>query len=440
MKQFGEIVRRRAFWALDALQGGKQRKLLEKSEHAMTYGIYPEAARKKVDRILKYATKYSAFYKPYEGLTELTQFPVMNKMIYNENYQEILVPDYKEGGKPTYKLSTSGSTGTPLTVLCDGGKMRRINMNFMTVMEMNGFRLGMKRGEFRVWIEGKNTRSWFTLTKTNLVMIDISNMGEDRLQEICDLIQKKRIQVLVSYSSAMTALGKYIKEHQIDVSKWAVEMIFTMGEALSEDTEQLLTELFGFHPIRSYGNNENGFIAVQLNNEPNYTIDLENYYIEILKLDSDEAAAPGELGRIVVTDYYNKAFPMIRYDTGDTGKMIEILDEKGRKKAKFTEIYGRRGSMLYNCKGEPLSIHVFMNVLINLEGIVHQAQCIQVEKTRYRLLLNADREKINEAEVVGLYRRYLGDEAVIEVEYVDEIPVVASGKRLVCLQECPDYK
>lgn len=49
---------------------------------------------------------------------------------------------------------------------------------------------------------------------------------------------------------------------------------------------------------------------------------------------------------------------MIRYDTGDTGIYQEVTDEKGRKHGYFTEIYGRRGSMMYNCKGEPLSIHV----------------------------------------------------------------------------------
>ena len=81
-----------------------------------------------------------------------------------------------------------------------------------------------------------------------------------------------------------------------------------------------------------------------------------------------------------------------------------------------------------------------MNVLINLEGIVHQAKCIQWEKKRYELLINADREKINEGEVVASYRRYLGEEAEISVTYVDEIPVQASGKRMVCENRCPDYQ
>ena len=44
---------------------------------------------------------------------------------------------------------------------------------------------------------------------------------------------------------------------------------------------------------------------------------------------------------------------------------------------KYTEIYGRRGSLMYNTKGEPLSIHVFMNTLLKFEGTVYQAKCIQ---------------------------------------------------------------
>ena len=156
-------------------------------------------------------------------------------------------------------------------------------------------------------------------------------------------------------------------------------------------------------------------------------------------MDSDEPADPGELGRIVVTDYYNKTFPMVRYDTGDTGKMRMYQDEKGRVHGKFVEIYGRRGSLMYNCQGQPLSIHVFMNILLKFEGIVHQARCIQWEKTRYELLINADREKLDIDEVLAAYRSYLGEEAEIQVTYVDELPIQASGKFMVCENKCPDY-
>lgn len=437
--QIGEILRRTAFNGLDAMKGGKLNRLKEVNKREITEGVTTAYMERRVRTLLDYAAEHVPFYEAYKGAS-LSGFPVMTKTDYNENREALLADAYRDKEDSLFRLSTSGSTGAPFTVLCDGDKMNRINMNFMSVMELNGFRLGMKRGEFRVWIPGKNTITRWKSVKNNLIMIDISNMGEEALDEICETIRKKRIQVLVSYSSALTALAAHIRKKGVDVSRWDVEMVFSMGEALPQKTYDELTEIFGFSPVRSYGNNENGFIAIQLGEEERYTTDLYNFYIEILKLDSNEPAAPGELGRIVVTDYYNRAFPMIRYDTGDTGIYEEVRDEKGRIHGYFKEIYGRRGSLMYNCAGEPLSIHVFMNVLLNLEGIVNQAKCIQWEKKRYELILKADRERIDEKAVVDSYRRYLGEDAQIDVTYVDEIPIQASGKFMACENRCPDYQ
>lgn len=437
--QIGEVLRRVVFNGLDAAKGGKLKKLKEVNKREIVEGVTEDYRERRVQALLEYAKCHSPYYRENPQWKTLSDFPVLTKGDFIENYDKILVDNSGEQGN-LYRLSTSGSTGTPFTVLCDGDKMNRVNMNFISCMELNGFRMGMKRGEFRAWIKGKNTISMWKSFKNNLIMVDISNMGEEALEKICRDIEKKKIQVLVSYSSALVALSQYLKKTGRDISKWKVEMIFSMGEALPDGTYDLLKEIFGFSPVRSYGNNENGFIAIQLDEEKEYTIDLYNFYTEILKMDSDEPAEPGELGRIVVTDYYNKTFPMIRYDTGDTGKMRIYKDEKGRVHGKFLEIYGRRGSLMYNCQGEPLSIHVFMNILLNFEGVVYQAQCIQWEKKKYELLINADREKLKIEEVLAAYRKYLGEEAQIQVTYVEEIPVQSSGKFMVCENRCPDYQ
>ena len=365
--QIGEVLRRVVFNGLDAAKGGKLKKLKEVNKREIVEGVTEDYRERRVQALLEYAKCHSPYYRENPQWKTLSDFPVLTKGDFIENYDKILVDNSGEQGN-LYRLSTSGSTGTPFTVLCDGDKMNRVNMNFISCMELNGFRMGMKRGEFRAWIKGKNTISMWKSFKNNLIMVDISNMGEEALEKICRDIEKKKIQVLVSYSSALVALSQYLKKTGRDISKWKVEMIFSMGEALPDGTYDLLKEIFGFSPVRSYGNNENGFIAIQLDEEKEYTIDLYNFYTEILKMDSDEPAEPGELGRIVVTDYYNKTFPMIRYDTGDTGKMRIYKDEKGRVHGKFLEIYGRRGSLMYNCQGEPLSIHVFMNILLNLKA------------------------------------------------------------------------
>lgn len=436
----GEIIRRIAWQTLDNARGGRLQKLKEVNKREITDGVTPAYRARRLEAILNYAAEMCPFYRNLPANSVLSDFPVQTKRDFIAHYDDIISDEFRSRRDRLHRFTTSGSTGTPFTVLADDDKQDRVNMNFMSVMELNGFRLGMKRGEFRAWIKGKNTISSLRSYVNNLIMIDISNMGDSSIRGIFDRLFEERIQCIVAYSGAVAALADYAERTSLDVSGWSVEMIFTMGEALSDQVRDKAEELFGIRPVLSYGNNENGFIAVSLPGKEGYYLDLFNFYVEILKMDSDEPAEEGELGRIVVTDYFNRAFPMIRYDTGDTGIKVAIPDEEGRVREKFTEIYGRRGSLIRNTKGEPLSIHVFMNNLLNFEGVLRQARCIQLEEKKYLLQLNAEiGAKVHEQEVVDSYRKYLGDDAVIEVEYVDSIPIEQSGKTMVCEQRCEKY-
>ncbi|MBQ6386878.1 MAG: phenylacetate--CoA ligase family protein [Lachnospiraceae bacterium] len=438
--QPGELMRRYAWQALDSLGGKKQQKLKKVNKREIVRGVTPEYQARRIAAILRYASANCPFYRQLPEGAALSDYPVQTKRDFIAHYEEIISDEFRDRREKLHRFTTSGSTGTPFSVLADDDKQMRVNMNFMSVMELNGFRLGMKRGEFRAWIPGKNTISDLRSFTNNLLMIDISNMGDESIRAIFDRIFSERIQVLVAYSSAVTALADYAERSGLDVSGWSVEMIFTMGEALPESTRRKCTELFGITPVLSYGNNENGFIAVSLPGEDVYTIDLFNFYVEILKMDSDEPAGEGELGRIVITDFYNRAFPMIRYDTGDTGIVRTLPDPGGRVRQVFTEIYGRRGSLIRNTAGEPLSTHVFMNNLLNFEGQLRQARCIQTGLTSYTLQLNPEMgARIDEQRVDRIYRSYLGDDAEIRIEYVEELPIERSGKTMVCVQECEEY-
>lgn len=433
MKQAGEVLRRTAFYGLDMMNGSKLRRLLKVNKSEIVNGVTKEYQDRRIDAILTYARENCPFYRNLPANEVLSDFPVQTKGDFIRNYDGIISDQFIGMRDKLKKLSTSGSTGTPFTVLADPKKMDHVNMNFISVMELNGFRFGMKRGEFRAWIKGKNTISRFHSFKNNLLMIDISNMGDESILEICDRIRRERIQVLVAYSSAIEALCSFLERTGYNTGSWSVEMVFTMGEALPAGVRQKAKELIGVTPVLSYGNNENGFMAVSINDSDIYTIDQYNYYIEILKMDSDEPAEDGELGRIVVTDFYNRAFPMIRYDIGDTGIIRRYTDEKGRLHAELTEIYGRRGSILYNTSGEPLSIHVFMNILFHFEGEIQQAKCIQTGEKEYTIEINAFKLPIDEERVVAAYRKYLGEDAVITVEYLEgRIPIQQSGKTMVC--------
>lgn len=97
-----------------------------------------------------------------------------------------------------------------------------------------------------------------------------------------------------------------------------MKAIIPISETMPEPVRRTLEKQFNC-PVRAwYSNEENGIMGLQNREDEGYHIDTETYYYEILKMDSDEPAEPGELGRIVITDLFNYAFPILRYDNGDT--------------------------------------------------------------------------------------------------------------------------
>lgn len=130
--------------------------------------------------------------------------------------------------------------------------------------------------------------------------------------------REEKVKCLVGYSSALGELSNYIQKTGKDCSRCKVKAIIPISETMPEPVRRTLEKQFDC-PVRAwYSNEENGIMGLQNEDNEGYRIDTETYYYEILKMDSDEPAEPGELGRIVITDLFNYAFPILRYDNGDT--------------------------------------------------------------------------------------------------------------------------
>ena len=111
----GEVLRRTVFNLLDASKGGKLQKLKEVNKREIVEGVTEEYMERRLKTLLDYVKKNSSCYRKHPEWKELKDFPVMTKGDFIEHYDEVLVDHYQEQGK-LYRLSTSGSTGTPFTV------------------------------------------------------------------------------------------------------------------------------------------------------------------------------------------------------------------------------------------------------------------------------------------------------------------------------------
>ena len=81
-----------------------------------------------------------------------------------------------------------------------------------------------------------------------------------------------------------------------------------------------------------------------------------------------------------------------------------------------------------------MSPHVITNYMWNYTDI-RQFQIIQVNKKQYKLRLNVSNDFSRMQELVNMLRSLLGLDANICVEKVNEIPVLASGKRRYIINE-----
>ena len=67
--------------------------------------------------------------------------------------------------------------------------------------------------------------------------------------------------------------------------------------------------------------------------------------------------------------------------------------------------------------------------------VVKQFQFVQKDKGVYELILNVDRNLIEEEEIINNYKQIMGNESIITIKYCNDIPVLASGKRRYIVNE-----
>lgn len=431
-----EKLRWMVFWMLDALKGKPVRKNYDQIKYAWKHGTSMEETEERIQALISHAVRTTEFYKDFPEDIKLTDLPVVNKDTFRDNYASFLSSEYKDA-PDNREMCTSGSTGTPLRMIQNRDKINHNTAGGIFLGAAAGYYIGMKEAFIRVWVNNVK-KGKLRLLMENLIMMDSSRMDDDALEQMLQIIRKKKVKCLVGYSSALGELSRYIEQKGLDCGGFSVKSIIPISETMPEPVRQKLSQQFGC-PVRAwYSNEENGIMGLQNKEDGGYHIDTETYYYEILKMNSDEPAAPGELGRIVITDLFNYAFPILRYDNGDTA-VAEKKEKDGRYKLYLKELYGRRSDLIYDCKGKAVTPYIITNNLWDIKG-VKQYRFIQEDLTRYTIWLNGNPEEMDQEEILGRIRPYLGEKAEITVELVDEIPVLASGKRKYIENRCEAYK
>nr|WP_299381655.1 CoF synthetase [Allomuricauda sp.] len=426
-----QIIRRKAYWFKDFLSGGPTRHhlreiqyIFENPKHDAVLGKMKE----NLDRILDHAVETTPFYKAIAKHNGLMDFPIIDKNTVLDRYKDFESETYAD--KKLFKASSSGSTGIPFTVNQDATKRYRNTADVIYYTKKAGGNIGDKLFYIKLWDHTNIKSNW----ENYVQHIFPHNVMDTKIKDMQKLVSKiedyASDKTILGYPSFFEELCDYLEHHNIhpDVSK--VNCVISMAEALKEHERKRMATYFNAPVFERYSNQENGILAQQTaDSNGTYLLNWASYHIEVLELDSDRHVKSGELGRIVVTDLFNYAMPMIRYDTGD----MAIYEESEEGHPYLSKIYGRRMDTIYNTKGDIVSPFIFYMVLDFSK--IRQFQFIQTNKTEYAFKLNGNPKDVQEDEIVEYFKSYLGQDAQIRFKYVDEIPLLSSGKRKKIVNE-----
>ena len=362
----------------------------------------------------------------FRSLEDLSRIPILSKEMLLEHHEEFKAGDF--GRYRPQEIRTSGSTGTPMCVYWD------IDSNVLELTCMwrhfswSGYRLGQPFLDISSdVVEGPQKHRWNW--KCRGLVISGLYVNESNIYEYAQILRKYSPRLWRGHPSPMYSFCRLLSEAGIGDVK--PQYIYSHAESLLDYQRQFIEVWAGVPICDNYGLKEHNALICQCP-EGGYHIASEYGIVEIVK-DNGSPAQAGEEGRIVATGLHNKAFPLLRYDTGDYAVQSNGTCSCGRTLPLVERLIGRQADRLLTTDGKWVSITRF--AFPGVAGI-RRAQLVQEEPLTLDVYVvpgkgyRAEGEAILQTE----YKKRLGDATDIRIHLVEEVPVPDSPKAkfIVC--------
>ena len=420
-------LRNKSFWFIDSLKGAQIRNYFNEISainNNPTNSHSLKIKKQHIEALLKHATESTPFYFNFKNIDNINEFPVIRKKVIQENFKDFQSIPYLQ--KQNHKVSTSGSTGTPFFIFQNKSKRNR---NYADVLYFSGesnFKIGNRLYELEVWRK-HNKKSFFKSRFQNIIQFDISKLTDDRILNFINILSNtKQEKSILGFASSLEQICQYLDRNKTELNNLNINSVIANSEYLNHYTKTTLGNHFNSPILSRYSSEEIGIIAHQTSNSvEHFIINHASYHVELLDLEEDNPAKPGDFGRIIVTDLFNYSMPIIRYDTGDIAKLIELKNGQ----TKFEKIEGRKMDLIFDTKGNIISSFIVYTKFYNYYTLLKQYQFIQQGEKEYEVKLNVLDKFPYERELVESIKKDFGSDAKVTITYLDEIPVLSSGKR-----------
>jgi len=249
------------------------------------------------------------------------------------------------------------------------------------------------------------------------------------------MIEKLRPDVLDGLSNSLFLVAQEIEERGLVT----IRPRFVMGgaEQLVASDRKIIERSLDAPFYDQYASEEVQMIAWQCTEKDEYHIDADSLVVEFVD-EAGEEVAPGEKGELVCTSLFNRAMPFLRYRLGDLAVRSEKTDcACGRSFPLLKTIEGRKDSFVILPNGRKVPPLAF-GYAMEFYRFYHDVYQYRIIQKKSNVLMFEVRKKNGAAseaemrmELIVHMRRMLGineSEVVVDVEFVDSIPLDKSGK------------
>ena len=461
MSFYSHIDKRVLLPIADALTGrgvSKEWKLMQKAE-LFTEEQLLDLQNQRLQALIKHCYAHVPYYrdlfnalglepKDIRTRDDLQKLPVLNKQLVRDHFDE-LVADNADLYK-SMNGSTGGSTGTPLKFKKDVQTWNMAWASSFRAWEWYGYHLGEKMFTLGGNSLVKKTK-WFTSKDffDKVIMRNLkrssSKVDDAAMQEHYEAFMQYKPVAMRGYASSLVIFARYIEKNKLPLHQ--LKLVLTTGEMLMPDYRDTIERVFKCKVYDAYGAGDGGIAAHECLLQHGLHLSEERCVVEIT--DKEGNVLPdGQTGYVCATDLGNYAFPFLRYHVGD---MAYIQPEKcacGRVSRVLGQVMGRAGKLLYNKQGVPIS-PTMLPIMLYRDNDYHNAANVEIYNKIDRFQIRQDKEgdirvllklkdpSENQSQfdyIISNYSNHFVG-SIVSLEFVDEIPLLPSGKEDYCVSE-----
>jgi phenylacetate-CoA ligase len=242
---------------------------------------------------------------------------------------------------------------------------------------------------------------------------------EAQLVQWARFIQRYRPVLLQGYASVLAEVARAVIENRMPMPKTLIG-VYSTAEVLDDSQRQLMQQAFGCKVFNQYGSREIPNIACECRLGRMHVF-TDMVLLESVPLENEN--------RLLVTSLTNRLMPMIRYDIGDSGRLLDATCDCGLPFPLMEMDLCRQNDLIRTRGGKTVHPSYF-NRLLYGQMQIRQYQWVQRDRDWLALNLVAPQPLSAEtlASLEASLRRDVEADMKLEVNYLDDIARTVSGK------------